>query len=457
MSFKNKLAQRREWKKGVKHCTFDPMGPGVVRIHLIPPKFSLFGNPSHIVILNGYYLLPLGYSWAVMLSHFMDEVNAFDGKEIAPADEEQIFIQTIAKTKKVYPSADKAVLEDDLQEMLNVLFAVARGEKTEAMIETLSLQAYAKHMSAPHRMDLMISAMADDKGNRRCNQNCLFCYAEKEPMGARPELSTQEWKRILDILRESHVPMVTFTGGEPTLREDLPKLVEYAKWFVTRVNTNGVLLSGSLCEKLKEASLDSLQITLYSHDEDIHNRLVGSTHFADTVRGIRNALAAGLDVSVNTPLCHANQDYENTLSFLKELGVRFVTLSGLILTGSAVETRERQLTEEELFAIVEKAKAFCDAHGMEMDFTSPGLIEREKLEALGLHVPICGACLSNMAIAPDGTVIPCQSWLKADSGLGNLLTEDWKTVWNRPVCKKLRGMTEKEAEVCPFRKEARHG
>ena len=223
------------------------------------------------------------------------------------------------------------------------------------------------------------------------------------------------------------------------------------------MNTNGVLLSGSLCEKLKEASLDSLQITLYSHDEDIHNRLVGSTHFADTVQGIRNALAAGLDVSVNTPLCHANQDYENTLSFLKELGVRFVTLSGLILTGSAVETRERQLTEEDLFAIVEKAKAFCDAHGMEMDFTSPGLIEREKLEALGLHVPICGACLSNMAIAPDGTVIPCQSWLKADSDLGNLLTEDWKTVWNRPVCKKLRGMTEKEAEVCPFRKEARHG
>ena len=457
MSFKNKLAQRREWKKGVKHCTFDPMGPGVVRIHLIPPKFSLFGNPSHIVILNGYYLLPLGYSWAVMLSHFMDEVNAFDGKEITPADEERIFAQTIAKTKKVYPSADKAVLEDDLEEMLNVLFAVARGEKTEAMIETLSLQAYAKHMSAPHRMDLMISAMADGKGNRRCNQNCLFCYAENEPLGARPELSTQEWKGILDTLRESRVPMVTFTGGEPTLREDLPELVEYAKWFVTRLNTNGVLLSRPLCEKLKAASLDSVQITLYSHNEDIHNRLVGSTHFADTVQGIRNALAAGLDVSVNTPLCHANKDYESTLSFLKNLGVRFVTLSGLILTGGAVETTEKQLTEEALFAIVEKAKAFCDTHGMEMDFTSPGLIAREKLEALELHVPICGACLSNMAVAPDGTVIPCQSWLKADSGLGNLLTEDWKAIWNRPVCKKLRGMTEKEAEACPFRKEARHG
>ena len=53
MGIKNKLAQKREWEKGVKHCTFNPEGPGVVRIHLVPPKFSLFGNPSHIVILNG--------------------------------------------------------------------------------------------------------------------------------------------------------------------------------------------------------------------------------------------------------------------------------------------------------------------------------------------------------------------------------------------------------------------
>lgn len=457
MSLKNKLAQRKEWQKGVKHCTFDPMGPGVVRIHLVPPKFSLFGNPSHIVILNGYYLLPLGYSWAVMLSCFMDEVNAFHGKEITPAEEEYIFSQTISKTKKVYPSVDKTLLEDDLGEMLEVLFAVARGEKTEAAIESLSLQEYAKHMTAPHRMDLMISAMADGKGNRRCNQNCLFCYAEKEPMGTASELSTEEWKRILDTLRDSRVPMVTFTGGEPTMREDLPELVEHAKWFITRLNTNGVLLSETLCEQLKDASLDSVQITLYSHEEAVHNRLVGSTHFADTVKGIRNALAAGLDVSVNTPLCAANRDYGKTLSFLQELGVRFVTISGLILTGNAAETAEKQLTEDELFEIVKEAKSFCVAHGMEMDFTSPGLISREKLEALGLHVPVCGACLSNMAVAPDGTVIPCQSWLKADSGLGNLLTDNWKTIWKHPRCQKLRSMTEREAEACPFRKEARHG
>ena len=93
-------------------------------------------------------------------------------------------------------------------------------------------------------------------------------------------------------------------------------------------------------------------------------------------------------------------------------------------------------TVDELYAIVKETKAFCDTHGMEMDFTSPGLIPREKLEALGLHVPLCGAGLSNMAIAPDGTVIPCQSWLKADAGLGNLLKDDWKAIWKHPRCQK---------------------
>ena len=457
MSIKNKLAQKREWQKGVKHCTFNPEGPGVVRIHLVPPKFSLFGNPSHIVILNGYYLLPLGYSWAVLLSHFMEEVNRFEGKEITQEEEQEITRNTVSKTKKVYPSADARLLKDDLADMMDILFAVAHGEAPEAEIEVLSLQEYAKHMTAPHRMDLMVSAMTDGKGTRRCNQNCLFCYAEKEPMGSVAELSTQEWENILDTLRESRVPMVTFTGGEPTMRADLPQLVEHAKWFITRVNTNGVLLSKELCEKLKAASLDSIQITLYSHDEAIHNHLVGSTHFADTVQGIRNALAAGLDVSVNTPLCNANRDYLQTVTFLHTLGVRFVTLSGLILTGNAAGTKERQLSGEELYAIVKETKAFCDAHGMEMDFTSPGLIAKEKLEALGLHVPLCGAGLSNMAVAPDGTVIPCQSWLKADAGLGNLLKDDWKSIWKHPRCQKLRSMTEAEAEACPFRKEARHG
>lgn len=82
MGLQNKIAQYREYRNGVSHCTFSPEGPGVVRIHLIPPKFRLLRSSAYIVILNGYYLLPIGYSWALLLSSFMEEVNKFDGKPI---------------------------------------------------------------------------------------------------------------------------------------------------------------------------------------------------------------------------------------------------------------------------------------------------------------------------------------------------------------------------------------
>lgn len=446
------MAQYREYKNGVSHCTFNPEGPGVVRIHLIPPRFRLFRSSAYIVILNGYYLLPLGYSWALILSNFMREVNQFDGKPITETDEEMIVENTVRNVRKVYPSVPKKDIEEDLEDLLDVLFAVARGNDPEADIEKLSIRAYRDNMTAPHRMDLMVSAMTDECGKWQCNQKCVFCYAAGQEMGKTKEMTKEQWKQAIDRLDAARVPMVTFTGGEPTQRADIAELVGYAKRMVTRLNTNGVNLTPELVQQLKAAGLDSVQVTLYSHDEAVHNALVGSNHYADTVQGIRNAVTAGLDISINTPLCKKNADYENTLKFIHSLGVRFVTVSGLICTGMAgINHREYDLTSDELFEIVKTVKEFCNAHEMEIDFTSPGLIKAEKLDELGMNVPMCGACLSNMAIAPDGTVVPCQSWLGADASLGNILADPFKRIWNHPMCKQLRNMSEEQALACPFR------
>ena len=458
MGLLNKIAQYKELKSGVKHCTFNPDGPGVVRIHLIPPKFKLMKNSSYICILNGYYLLPLGYSWAIMLSHFMKETNLYDGREITKEDYGRIFDKTTKATLKVYPFVSEEEIREDLGEMLEVIFAVARGESVDADIERMSIRSYSENMYAPHRMDLMVSAMTDSEGRWKCNQRCLFCYAAGEKLSSSKELTTEEWMRAIDRLKAAGVPMLTFTGGEPTQREDLCQLINHSRWFVTRLNTNGTLLTKELCASLCEASLDSLQVTLYSHNSEIHNSLVGATYFDKTVEGVKNAVSAGLDVSVNTPLCKKNSDYVETLRFISSLGVKFVTVSGLICTGMA-ENRHNDfdLTKDELYSIVKEAKQFCSEHGMEIDFTSPGLIDEDKLSALNMNTPMCGACLSNMAIAPDGTVIPCQSWLSQNGALGNILTDSFKSIWENTKCKTLRNMSEGEAKCCPFREEGKNG
>ena len=121
--------------------------------------------------------------------------------------------------------------------------------------------------------------------------------------------------------------------------------MQAAQWFVTRLNTNGRMLTSALCKDLRTASLDAVQITFYSADEAVHNELVGVDGYTDTVNGIKNALAAGLNVSLNTPLCSLNKDYRATMEFAHDLGIRYLTCSGLIPAGNEMCIRDSRWVE----------------------------------------------------------------------------------------------------------------
>jgi len=439
---------RRAHLSCARHITLDPKGPGVVRIHMIPPRTESPEDPF-LLLLNGAQLVPLTLSWAVLLANFMDRLEAFSGCEISEEDWAGMVRGAVDETHRTYPRTDRALLQEDLELMLRSLVAIAQGREPDVAVGALTLGEYADKMSAPHRMDLMVSAMTRG-GAWHCNQKCLHCYAAGQPMGESRELTTAEWKDVLARLRAANIPQVTFTGGEPTLRGDLVELVDAAQWFVTRLNTNGRLLTPQLCRALAEASLDSVQVTLYAADAEAHNALVGAPGFDETVRGIRNAVDAGLIVSVNTPLCSLNRDYAATLRFAAALGVRYATCSGLIPSGGAegAESRATRLSAEELTEILQSAVAAAHELSMELDFTSPGWLPEQTLRALGLHlIPSCGACLSNMAVAPDGTVIPCQSWL-GGTALGNILTDDWPAIWDGEACRAIRAESAKMEHIC---------
>lgn len=439
---------RRAHLSCARHITLDPKGPGVVRIHMIPPRTESPEDPF-LLLLNGAQLVPLTLSWAVLLANFMDRLEPFSGCEISEEDWAGMVRGAVDETHRTYPRTDRALLQEDLELMLRSLVAIAQGREPDVAVGALTLGEYADKMSAPHRMDLMVSAMTRG-GAWHCNQKCLHCYAAGQPMGESRELTTAEWKDVLARLRAANIPQVTFTGGEPTLRGDLVELVDAAQWFVTRLNTNGRLLTPQLCRALAEASLDSVQVTLYAADAEAHNALVGAPGFDETVRGIRNAVDAGLIVSVNTPLCSLNRDYAATLRFAAALGVRYATCSGLIPSGGAegAESRATRLSAEELTEILQSAVAAAHELSMELDFTSPGWLPEQTLRALGLHlIPNCGACLSNMAVAPDGTVIPCQSWL-GGTALGNILTDDWPAIWDGEACRAIRAESAKMEHIC---------
>lgn len=441
-----------EWKnwRGMVHTTWNPKDPGAIRIHLIPPRFRLFGFVPSIAILNGNQIIPVNESWAILLTEFIKQLNQYGDGEMPEEDLEKIIQTVCSNMKRVYPDADSELFREDLFLIAEVFESIARGREPELDIGQMDIGSYAPYMTAPHRMDLMVSAMEKD-GHWNCNQRCLHCYAAGQRHANGKELDTNTWKEIIEKCKKARIPQLTFTGGEPTQREDLFELIRSARWFVTRLNTNGVRLTEDYCRRLWEAELDNVQITFYSEKREIHNKLTGSMHYDETVAGIRNALKAGLSVNVNTPLCRENAEYMDTVKFLRSLGVVYVTCSGLIPAGNATgqESMSMKLSEAEITEIVRQAADYCGENGMEIRFTSPGWIAEESLQRMGLEVPSCGAALSNMAVTPAGDVVACQSCLEREV-FGNMCTTEWKKIWNHPACKRYREFSRKMKQICPL-------
>ena len=437
----------------VMQATFNPKGPGAVRIHLVPPRVSAFMKIAPgLIIINGNDIIPVRKSHMILLANFMEELNKYDGEPITQKDMDNIIDMTVDRTRKTYYRTKPEVMVDDLKNLVEDFCRMAYGEPVKSTYGVISIGEYAKYMRGPHRMDLMVSSMSDENGNWHCNNQCLHCYAAGQTHAGEKELSTFDWYDIVDKLYEAHVTQVTFTGGEPTLRKDLPVIVRHAKYFITRINTNGILLDKEYCMRLVYAELDSIQVTLYSDNEEIHNKLVGSNSWKDTVQGIKNAVEAGLSVSINTPLCSLNKDFESTLKFVNSLGIRYVSCSSIITTGNALnkDAEKTQLTEEDLLDILKKATAYAEKTEMELAFTSPGWVEPDKLREMKLKVPTCGACLSNMAITPSGKVVPCQSWLTGTE-LGDILNDDWKDIWDNETTAGIREFSARMENVCPLR------
>lgn len=296
-------------------------------------------------------------------------------------------------------------------------------------LELEILAPFSQQPSAPYRMDLALTY--------RCNNNCPHCYNARPRTF--PEMDTAAWKRTLDLLWSIGIPHIVFTGGEPTLRPDLPELIAHAEQLgqITGINTNGRKLKDpDLVQSLVDAGLDHVQITLESHDPVIHDHMV-SPHGAwnETATGLRNALATRLFVMTNTTLLQENAPFlSETLDFLADLGVPTIGLNALIYSGRGT-TVGTGLPESALPPLLDLARAKTDAAHQRLIWYTPTQYCNFDPVQMDLGVKGCSAALYNMCIEPNGDVLPCQSYY---SSLGNILTDPWQSIWQHDLAVSLR-------------------
>jgi radical SAM protein with 4Fe4S-binding SPASM domain len=283
--------------------------------------------------------------------------------------------------------------------------------------------------SAPYRMDLAITY--------RCNNDCTHCYNARSRQF--PELNTNDWLRVIDKLWDLGIPHLVFTGGEPTLRPDLPKLIAYAekKGQITGINTNGRKLADpSFLRSLVDAGLDHIQITLESSEPAIHDRMVNRTGaWEQTISGIKNTVAEKVFMMTNTTMLATNVGtIPATLDLLASLMVPTVGLNALIYSGKGKNVGTG-LEEKELSKLLEIAKLKTERNDQKLIWYTPTEYCNFNPIANDLGIKGCTAALYNMCVEPDGSVLPCQSYYQS---LGNILSDSWNSIWNHSLAVQLR-------------------
>jgi len=386
-------------------------GENKKRVHL---RVETDGNG--VLVVNASQMMHLNLSATLMAKIILDDVDDAHAVRV---------IKKKFNIKKARALADYRSFKESLEHIISPFENAC--PICDLNLETL--QPFSQKPSAPYRMDLALTY--------RCNNHCVHCY--NDTSRAKIEFTTDKWKLVLDKIWDIGIPHVVFTGGEPTLRADLSELVSYADQLgmVTGLNTNGRRLKDAdYVTQLAAAGLDHIQITLESHDAAIHDAIVMAPGaHVQTVEGIRNALATRLYVMTNTTMLRRNAPFmDETLRFLHSLHVPTIGLNGLIYAGRGAEVDEG-LSESELPDLLSTAKAFTEQTGQRLIWYTPTQYCRFNPLDSGLGVKGCTAALYNMCVEPDGSVLPCQSYYHS---LGNLLVDDWDSIWNHELCISLR-------------------
>lgn len=262
----------------------------------------------------------------------------------------------------------------------------------------------------------------------RCNLDCEFCYVGE---AFDKELNTCDVKKILFKIRNQvRIPSVSFTGGEPLLRNDIVKLVSYAAeiglW--TNLITNGTLLDDACVKSLKKAGLSSAQVSIEGPNEDIHDMITGRQGaFYSTIKGIELLKDAGIPVHTNTTLSKHNIAHANGIVLLaKRLGLSRMSMNLLIPCGRALKRKNIWTSYSEVGDHILQVKRFAEKQSIRFLWYSPVPLCKFNPIAHGLGNKACAAITGLLSVDPVGNVIPCSSWRKP---VGSLLEQNFHDVW----------------------------
>jgi MoaA/NifB/PqqE/SkfB family radical SAM enzyme len=271
----------------------------------------------------------------------------------------------------------------------------------------------------------------------RCNLSCPYCYL-KAPLNT-SELSTDEWIYVFDELASLNVLTVCFSGGEPTLRDDLLELIEQASEGFRAVNmaTNGLLINEEFSKRLKESGISAVQVSLDGSSSSVMDKLRGRGTYKRVIKAIETLIANNIPTIVSFACTKFNiSDFPNVVKLASELGALSVRVMYLI-----PEAPHLAPSDEEYFELTQWVTKNRQNYPINIELGDP--LEHIKV---GPFLP-----LLSIAITPDGFILPTPyvplAYGHVKHGLRELYNEGLSNVWQHPVFKALSNKLKSEFDV----------
>ena len=275
----------------------------------------------------------------------------------------------------------------------------------------------------------------------RCPLHCPWCSNPLDFEKFRNELSTAEWKRVLQEGRKMGSLQLGFTGGEPMLRDDIEELVAEAEGlgYYSNLITSGVGLTPDRLRTMKKNGLKQIQLSLQSSDRDITNSLVGANVYDEKLAVARDIKAQGFPMVLNVPVCKQNVGLtRDILKLAEELEVEYIEFANIQYYNWALLNRAEFLpTREELEEAEEAVKEARQRLGNKtaIYFVIPDYYDDRPKACMN------GWGAIHLTIGPDGAALPCQE-SRVIKGLEfpNVREHSLDWIWNQsPVFNAFRG------------------
>jgi radical SAM protein with 4Fe4S-binding SPASM domain len=264
----------------------------------------------------------------------------------------------------------------------------------------------------------------------QCNLRCIHCYAESGP-DQQGGLSTGVLTRVLDQAGALGYRRVQFTGGECTLRDDLPLLISHARtrgFEFVEVFTNGTLLSERMIRFFSHEGVH-VALSLHSYRAEVHDVITGvNGSFDKTMTSLEYLLAYKVPVRCTTIAMKENeQDLTSTNYFLDKLGV-FASSADTIRPTGRGRNMDRWPENYGLTTVRSRPRFSISRAGL----------ERNRRRNSCWH--------GKATVTSSGDVIPCI--FARDQVAGNIGAHDLAEIIRGEAMNKFWSLTYDSVEVC---------